>query len=66
MPKAEKPAIPLPKLFTVDQIATHLQCSTKPVRRWIKSGKLTAKKFGRHWGIAENDLALFLSIFNAG
>lgn len=54
-------AITLPRLFTIQQIAAHLQCSTKQVRRWIKAGVLTATPLGRHWRIAENDLALFLA-----
>lgn len=51
----------LPKLLTIEQVATLTQFSTRQVRRWIKSGVLTATQFGRHWRIAENDLALFLT-----
>lgn len=65
MKKAE-PEIALPKLFTVEQVAHHLQSSTKQVLRWIKKGLLKATKIGRHWRIAENDLAWFISTFNKG
>jgi excisionase family DNA binding protein len=61
MPKEAPFPITLPRLFTIQQIASHLQCSTKQVRRWIRRGVLTATPLGRHWRVAENDLALFLT-----
>ena len=63
MPKDKEPDIELPKLFTIEQIATFTQFSTRQIRRWIKSGELKASKFGRCLRIAENDLALFLATF---
>jgi excisionase family DNA binding protein len=48
------------------RLAAFTQFSTKQVRRWIKSGALTATKLGRHWRIAENDLALFLTTLRSG
>lgn len=61
--KKTGPEIALPKLFTVQQVAHHLLCSTKQVFRWIHTGALKATKIGRHWRIAENDLAWFISTF---
>lgn len=64
--KAKVPEFELPKLFTIAQIADHLQCSTKQVRRWVKSGALKASRLGRHLRIAENDLAHFLAGLRSG
>lgn len=55
------PAISLPKLLTIKQVAEFSQFSTRQIRRWIKNGSLQASLFGRSWRIAENDLALFLT-----
>ena len=55
----------LPKLLTIEQVATFTQFSTRQIRRWIKSGALKATQFGRHWRVAENDLALFLATSKA-
>ena len=63
MPKDGNRQIELPKLFTIEQVATFTQFSTRQIRRWIKSGALKAIQFGRSWRIAENDLALFLATF---
>lgn len=63
MSKDNKPVIQLPKLHTIEQVATFAQFSTRQVRRWIGSGELKAARIGRHWRIAENDLALFLATF---
>lgn len=61
MATPDDPSISLPRLLTIRQVADHTQFSQKQVRRWIDSGELKAKKIGRHWRIAENDLALFLA-----
>ena len=63
MSQNNDPHIQLPKLVTIDQVATFTQFSTRQIRRWIKSGALKATQFGRSWRIAENDLALFLATF---
>lgn len=60
MASPDDPTISLPRLLTIKQVADHTQFSQKQVRRWIEAGELKAKKIGRHWRIAENDLALFL------
>jgi len=33
--------------LTLDEAAAHARCSTKTLRRWIKSGKLPSIKSGR-------------------
>lgn len=63
MPKQDEPTISLPKLLTVKQVAEFTQFSKKQILRWIEQKKLHARKIGRHWRIAENDLALFLATF---
>lgn len=63
MPKKSDPGIQLPKLLTIEQVAAFTQFSTRQVRRWIQSGGLKATQFGRHWRIAENDLAMFFATF---
>jgi len=63
MSKDKDPKIELPKLLTIEQVATFIQFSTRQVRRWIQSGEIKATQFGRSWRIAENDLALFLATF---
>jgi excisionase family DNA binding protein len=63
MSKAKESPVSLPRLLTIKQVAAHTQFSTKQVQRWIAAGELIATKIGRHWRIAENDFALFLSTF---
>ena len=50
----------LPFLLTLDETAKALKVSTKTVRRWIKSGDLTAHRFGHQWRISESDLQTFI------
>lgn len=61
MPKEANKKFDLPKLFTIDQVATYTHFSTRQIRRWIESGMLKGFKFGRHWRIAENDVAQFMA-----
>ena len=48
--------VDLPSLLTIDQVAQHLQVSTKTIRRWIDAGDLTAHRLGRQLRISEPDL----------
>jgi excisionase family DNA binding protein len=50
---------PLTKFYTVDQVADALGVSSRSVRRWIKSGKLVAHRFGGAVRIANGDLKAF-------
>ena len=63
MSQSKDPNMQLPKLLTIEQVATFTQFSTRQIRRWIKSGVLNAIQFGRSLRIAENDLAMFLATF---
>ena len=56
----------LPRQLTIQQVAEHTQFSTRQVRRWLKAGKLKGSQFGRHWRVAESDLALFLVSTQSG
>lgn len=46
---------------TVDQVADALNVSPRSVRRWIKTGRLIAHRFGGAVRIASADLAAFLA-----
>ena len=45
------------RLLTVRDVAQRLQFSEREVRRWIATGKLATRRFGRSVRIAEEDLA---------
>jgi excisionase family DNA binding protein len=49
------------KFFLVADVAERLDVATRTVSRWIKSGELTAHRFGRAVRIAEDDLRDFLT-----
>ncbi len=48
------------KLYRVSEVAKMLNVSNVAIRKWIKSGKLRAKKVGKLWMIPESELKLFL------
>lgn len=48
------------KIYTIDQVANLLQLSVITIRRYIKSGKLTASKIGPVYRIQESDVKEFL------
>jgi excisionase family DNA binding protein len=48
------------RLLSLEDVADRLQVSDQTVRRWIKSGKLTAYKPGLEYRIREADLEEFL------
>ena len=56
----------LPIFYTIDQIATHLQVSTKTLHRWIKAGDLVAHRIGRKLRISESDLQAFIKLRRDG
>lgn len=53
---------PLPRLYSVWEVARILGVSTKSVRRWIASGDLVAHRFGRQIRISEPDLDSFVKV----
>jgi len=48
------------KLYKVSEIARMLNVSTVAVRKWIRAGKLNAKRVGKLWMIPESELKNFL------
>jgi excisionase family DNA binding protein len=48
------------RLYRVSEVAKMLNVSNVAVRKWIKSGKLRAKRVGKLWMIPESELKLFL------
>ena len=48
------------RLYKVSEVARMLNVSTVAVRKWIKSGKLKARRIGKLWMIPESELKCFL------
>jgi len=48
------------RLYKVSEVARMLNVSSVAVRKWIKSGKLKAKRIGKLWMIPESELKSFL------
>jgi len=48
------------RLYKVSEVAKMLNVSTVAVRKWIRSGKLRAKRVGKLWMIPESELKHFL------
>ena len=48
------------RLYKVSEVAKMLNVSTVAVRKWIRSGKLRAKRVGKLWMIPESGLRHFL------
>ena len=47
-------------MYTADQVAEILNLHPKTVRRFIRQGKLKARKIGKQWRVLESDLQFFL------
>lgn len=56
---------PLPRFFTVPQVADMLAISQRSVRRRIAAGELSAHRWGRQVRISEADLRTFLALHKA-
>ena len=48
------------RLYKVSEVARMFNVSAVAVRKWIKSGKLSAKRIGKLWMIPESELKRFL------
>ena len=46
--------------YYLDEVADYFKVNERTVRRWIKSGKLEAMKWGGRWLIAESDIKEFI------
>jgi excisionase family DNA binding protein len=59
-PSLETAALePLEPLYTVADVAAHFRTALERVHRWIRSGKLGARRIGKLVRIAPADLADF-------
>jgi excisionase family DNA binding protein len=54
------------QFLSLEDVAARLQVSDQTVRRWIKSGKLTAYKPGLEYRIRETALEEFLRAYQVG
>lgn len=48
------------RLYKVSEVARMLNISSVAVRKWIKAGKIKAKRIGKLWMIPESELKRFL------
>lgn len=48
-----------PHLYTVDQVAERLNLHAKTIRRYIREGRLKAKRIGKEYRVARMDLDEF-------
>ena len=48
------------KYYSVEQIAKLLALHTKTVQRYIREGKLPARKIGKYWRVSGHALSLFV------
>ena len=48
------------RLYRVSEVARMLNVSTVAVRKWIRTGKLKARRIGKLWMIPESELKRFL------
>ncbi len=48
------------EIFDVPQLSTMLRLSEKGVRRLLATGKLTGRKVGKSWLVADEALKIFL------
>ncbi len=51
----------IPRVFTVESVAAHLQCAEHTVYRLLTSGRLVGFKVGSAWRITEAELVAFMS-----
>lgn len=49
------------QVYKVDEVARMFKVSRITVLRWIKNGRLRARKLGKGYRITEQDLDLFLN-----
>jgi len=58
--------MPLPKLYTVDEVAELTHAPERSVLYWLYCGKLASIKVGRRRLIPEDALRLFLQLDERG
>lgn len=50
----------IPRVFTVDAVARHLDCAEHTVYRLLASGRLVGFKVGSAWRVTEAELLAFM------
>ena len=55
---------PVGQLYTTDEVAQLLRVSQRTVQDWIRSGTLTAVRYGRLLRVRQTDLATFGEVLN--
>jgi len=48
------------RVLTPEQVALRLQVQPQTVVRWLRSGRLKGRKFGRIWRVRPEDLDTFI------
>ncbi len=46
--------------YTSEHISKHFEVAPETVRRWIRQGKLKAKKIGKHYIVRHDDFKKFM------
>lgn len=49
-----------PDFYLVEELADKLRVNKMTIYRWIKAGKLTAIRIGKHYRITKDDFEAFL------
>lgn len=52
------------RFLTTEQVATALQVHNNTVRRWLRTGELQGRKFGRIWRISEQEMKRLEATFS--
>ena len=47
-------------IYTVEQVSEMIKMHPKTIQRYIREGKIKAKKVGKSWRITEDNLTEFL------
>jgi excisionase family DNA binding protein len=55
---------PMGQLYTVEEVARFLRVSPRAVQVWIRSGALTAVRYGRLLRVRQGDLEAFGEVLN--
>lgn len=50
----------IPKVYELNEIATHLKVTRRTLYNCIKDGRLKANKIGKHWKVTEDNLKVFI------
>jgi excisionase family DNA binding protein len=49
----------MPQFYTIDEVAQHLNLHVKTVRRYVRDGRLKARRIGKEYRVARADLDEF-------